>query len=381
MKKKIMLVAIAVAAAIGGGSTASASEKSTADYFSCGATLGIQGRYTIDLPDFVSTDYKLALQIFNLKFIKALNKGKIAGCIKVGMGGKSPNLSYSYPNLNVELANDIYITFAELFCEYPLSVLGQKFTLDFGKLSLSGTFARNNYTSDFTTKSFTTDELIPKDFGPALKLNCSLTDEIDIDCAHFINCENEAINACLSILQITYKPSSYNFLKNGNYRAYIWIGNRFYNYNCPLDSKYKDVCNDYDTSKIYGIGISLDKKINEYFGSFVKLAYKNPAFDTHPPSTTKPKIFSLAWNAGLQATLPRNSGSIGFAVGQFYVSSIYAECDEFYSASPETQLELYYKLTLDDNIILSTSIQYIGNKALEERDITITCGIKINIKF
>jgi len=358
MKRKAILSTIVIAAMLSAAGTVYASEKSMSDYYFLDkVNLGIQGEGNVKIGLSNLEDY--IIPIFNLKLIKEFNKGKIIGCLKSETGKIDKN------GLNIDIYFPINtlinIKVTELFYEYPFSILDRKFTLDFGKLSLFGTFASNKYTSDFITKSFSNDKLISgtPNTNPGVKLNLALTDEIDIDCACFI-ASNES--ALFSIFQITYKPSSYDLLKNGNYRVYIWRDSKPCRYisHCVKGSH---CISTWNCPKIYGGGISLDKKINEYFGLFGKFAYKNSN-----SNALKGKF--LSWNTGLQATLPPNLGSIGLAAGQIYEIN----------CSPETQLELYYKSTLNNNITISPSVQYLISPN-ENRKHKITCGIKVNVKF
>jgi hypothetical protein len=362
MKRKAILSTIVIAAMLlSAGGTVFASEKSMSKYYFLDkVNLGIQGEGNVKIGLSIFEDY--IIPTFNLKLIKEFNKGKIIGCLKSETGNEIDknglNIDIHFP---ISILINIKVT--ELFYEYPFSVLDRKFTLDLGKLSLFETFASNKYTSDFITKSFSNDKLISgtPDTNPGIKLNLALTDEIDIDCACF-TASNES--ALFSIFQITYKPSSYDLLKNGNYRAYIWRDSKpcYCSRHCRRG---RHCISTWNYPKIYGGGISLDKKINEYFGLFGKFAYKNSN-----SNALKGKF--LSWNTGLQATLPPNLGSIiGLAAGQIYERN----------CSPETQLELYYKFTLNNNITVSPSVQYFISPSNENRKHEINCGIKVNVKF
>ncbi|MDR0800688.1 MAG: carbohydrate porin [Endomicrobium sp.] len=327
---------------------------------------------------------------FSLKLTKEFeNNGKLVVRFKGGEGnGLNENLQI-YSKINEATDTDpeflrpiTVLKNTELF--YQQSFLDNKFTVNFGKFGLGTHFAGNNYAGDknsqFLTGSFSSDKTI--DAPPpliALRLNYVMTD-IDIDYAHFLtkddlnlNNFNFNLNKKLDILQVTYKP-----YKGGNYRIYTWTTNADYY--------------SYENAKKYGtcgIGISADHAINERIGVFARIGHKNPYVGTKVEDTkTHQLVFRLPlsslWNIGIQIK-STNDDVLGFAIGRISGSSVLENKKiENHKYGTETQIELYYKHKINNNIAVIANLQYLtnlkGGNAPYKYDIVVT-GIRALITF
>jgi hypothetical protein len=304
----------------------------------------------------------------SLKLIKEFeNNGKILIRFKAGRGlgldskeGGGENLfTYAQLNSNVDpTLNDkgnTLIKISELF--YQQSFIDNKLTVNFGKLD-SGPFAENKYakdkTSQFITGIFTTDKTLnamPQNL--ALRLNYAILDVLDIAYAYSVKDINHIGNGGFNIIQATYKP-----FENGNYRAYIWTDNKNHH-------SYK---NKQKSSGTYGLGISLDQKINKIFAVFCRFGYKNPSVGIKNASSGFELPLSMTWSIGTEIKETKSSNDqnvFGFAIGQIYGSSNLKKYGSSnlkkYKSTPETAIELYYKIKLNNHIAITPSVQYILN--------------------
>ncbi|MDR1926292.1 MAG: carbohydrate porin [Endomicrobium sp.] len=305
-----------------------------------------------------------ATYLLSLKLIKEFeNNGKILVRFKAGRGlgleageGEKNSLTYAQVNASADSTDfkgNILVKITELF--YQQSFINDKLTIDFGKLD-SGPFAENKYakdkTSQFITGTFTTDKTInsmPQHL--ALRLNYTALDILDISYAYYIKDIDHIDSGSFNIVQANYKP-----FKSSNYRAYLWADRKHHSY----------------TSETYGLGISADQKIDEIFAVFGRLGYKNlpvNVMDITKNSDSFNLPLSLTWSVGTEikgTAWSRDNDAFGFAIGQIYGSSKLKKCknnkivtNNNYKSNAETEIELYYKLTLNNHVAITPAIQYI----------------------
>jgi carbohydrate-selective porin OprB len=122
-------------------------------------------------------------------------------------------------------------------------------------------------------------------------------------------------------------------------------------------------------SGTHGFGISADQAVNNYLGLFARVGYKNHAVEFKNSNNTFALPLSLIWSVGAQIKgykWLRENDTVGIAVGQIHGSSdakgvIREYNNGNYKDTAETQLEVYYKLTLNSYIALTPALQYVAN--------------------
>jgi hypothetical protein len=318
-----------------------------------------------------------ATYLLSLKLIKEFeNNGKIFVRFKGGKGlgleaGKEEKNSLTYAQVNASADSTDFkenentlVKITELF--YQQSFINNKLIVDFGKLD-SGPFAENKYakdkTSQFITGTFTTDKTInsmPQYL--ALRLSYTALNTLDIAYSYSIKDIDHIDSGSFNIIQATYKP-----FESGNYRAYLWTDRKHHPY----------------ISGTYGLGISIDQKIDEVFGVFGRLGYKNLPVDVITKNNgTSDLPLSTTWSIGTEikgTPWSRDNDVFGFAIGQIY--SKLKNCKN----NAETEIELYYKLTLNNHISITPAIQYIadpkGNKNSPRNSDILIYGIRTQLDF
>jgi len=306
------------------------------------------------------------------------NNAKITVSLKGGISNYTidrNNLTYSTINKDAN-SKDLYIETI-----YHKSFFCNKLNIDLGKFGLSKHFDKNTYADDtstqFLTGSFVSNKTIESlDDRLGLRLNYTFS-KFDIDYGYFSLIKNKFDNNGFNILQISYKPS-----KKENYRVYGWMDNRkYFIYKEKKDNKLK--------ARVFGIGASLDREINKQLGIFARFGYKDPSIQTtinnYNENSNNISDFitpSLLLSVGAQikgSSWSRANDIIGLAIGQIYTSNL-KECNKNYKYHAETQMELYYKLEINDNIAITPNLQYIAHTKDDNNNLFIY-GIKTHFKF
>ncbi|MDR2666111.1 MAG: carbohydrate porin [Endomicrobium sp.] len=300
----------------------------------------------------------------NLEISKELkDNAKITVNLKGGMSNYTidrNDLAYTAINKNAN-SKDLYI---EVIYHHE-SFFCNRLNIDLGKFGISKHFDKNSYADDtstqFLTGSFVSNGTI-ESLGDRLGLRANYAlDRFDIDYGYFSSINNTFDNNGFNILQINYKPS-----KKENYRIYGWMDNRKKDF-ILKENKPKQ------KSKTFGMGVSLDREINKQIAIFARFGYKNPYIQTKSPS--------LLWSGGTQikgSLLSRTNDTIGLAIGQIYASNF---TKKYSNKHPETQIELYYKLVISDNLAISPVLQCAVHPKGKTRENLFIYGIRTHFKF
>jgi carbohydrate-selective porin OprB len=337
-----------------------AADDSLPEYLGLEAALG--GTFVLQHASKINTTTKKECKtavtaLFDIDVSKEFeNDGEIVFHLKNGEGaGVEPSLS-TYGDVNTYAATKNL----ELF--YKQSWFDNKLTANFGRFDLWRFFAENKVADEFITAAFGGDKLIDSEAcGPSLRLGLALHKKLDLDLAYF----TPNLNLCrinknakegIALIQANFKP-----FEDGNYRLYVWQDNA---------DHYTFASN--EVSKSYGFGISLDQAVDEELGFFVRFGYKDHRVGTYIPQ--KQEAFNLPlstmWSFGTQIKglrWSRENDIIGIAVGQIFGSSSakghMAQTYPNYEDGPETHIELYYKVTLNNNFSFTPAFQYLINPA------------------
>ncbi|MDR1401022.1 MAG: carbohydrate porin [Endomicrobium sp.] len=302
------------------------------------------------------------------------DNSKITVSLKGGLSNYTVDTRHpTYATINKSAnSKDLYtevVYHKPLFCN--------KLDIDFGKFGLGKYFDKNVYADDtstqFLTGSFVSNRTI-ESLGDRLGLRLNYAfDKFDIGYGYFSLVNNRPDRNGFNILQINYKPS-----KKGNYRLYGWIDNRggWYYSVVRKEGEFKR------KSGISGIGVSLDREMSKQIGLFARFGYKDPSIRVivgdNGIISENADIPLLLWNIGTQIKgsllcCSRINDIIGLAVGQIYG----CKCNK----NPETQIELYYKLAISDNLAITPVLQYIVNSKGRNKNNVFIYGIRTYFKF
>ncbi|GMO68768.1 MAG: hypothetical protein Nk1A_7580 [Endomicrobiia bacterium] len=276
------------------------------------------------------------------------DNAKITVNLKGGNGkvGDDHLATASYATINKDASSkDLYV---EVIYHHE-SFLCDRFNIDLGKFGISKYFDKNIYADDtstqFLTGSFVSNKTIENLGDRSLGLRANYTlDKFDIDYGYFSYMNDKFDSKGFNILQINYKPS-----KKENYRVYGWMDNG----NTP------------EKDKPRGIGVSLDREINKQVGVFTRFGYKD---------------LSVLWSVGTQikgSSWSRTNDTIGLATGQIYKKEYTSDNKRH----PETQIELYYKLAINDNLAISPVLQYVAHPKGEAKENLFIYGMRTHFRF
>lgn len=258
-----------------------------------------------------------------------------------------------------------FMEVTEFWYEQPL--FDNKVKVTFGKLNAAGYFDENEVANDeteqFLASMFVNNTAISlPDNNLGLRVTYSVLECLDLTYAYFNQNEewNNFDTNGFNAVQATFKLSD-----TGNYRLMYWGSN--------IDAvSFKDG----DSASSYGIAVSIDQAVNDNVSLFARYGYQNPEVY---------EIYS-SWSIGASfagAMWSRDTDTVGLAVGQNMASSDWTDAENLKDDS-ETQVELYYKLGLNDNVALTPVLQYVskpaGGNAVADDDI-FTFGIRTQISF
>jgi carbohydrate-selective porin OprB len=315
----------------------------------------------------------------DIKFLKLLtSSSKIVLCIE-GNSEICINKMFKDEKIYKSLDFQLKLKLSKLF--YETILLNNKFTVTLGKIGFFSYFAQNTYAGDskkqFVTAIFSKDQLIDIPQEPcALRINYVLSKKFNVDYAYYMSMPTNHINLHdLNALQITYCDSTTNC------RLYSWLSSHSHSKN-----------NEYH--KLYGGGLSLDKKISKTFGLFYRYCYKNNSYFNNQQLP-----LSFLWSIGSQVTGPihhRTKDTLGVAIGKVYKNLLFLDHQQVYiskrllnkfsipmNQQTKTQIELYYNFQLNNRINISPIIQYFITSVDINTQKLSSCiyGIRTNIKF
>ena len=292
-------------------------------------------------------------------------------------------------------STESFLEITELW--YEKSLLDKKLTLTFGKLDPAGYFdaneAANDETEQFLAGMFVNNAAVALP-DPTLGLRATYAPIECLELSYAYFAQNEEWSHIdtngFNIIEATYKLS-----ETGNYRLLYWS-----NAGGTIDVKNGERAQD------YGIGFSADQAINEKVILFARFGYRPDTTDTvefGENDSGYPFVESISpqtsWSFGALvkgALWERENDAAGIAVGQNIISKDLAKFIDNELSSPEetssdseTQVELYYKFAINDNIALTPVLQYVSkpfagnvtNSDLKPIDSTFTFGIRTQISF
>ncbi len=168
--------------------------------------------------------------------------------------------------------------------------------------------------------------------------------------------------------------------RDGNYRFYAWINDRFHEKLVDEGDPATD-----DTKEMnYGFGFSFDQIITDVFGVFTRFGWQRPDIIPVDESST----IECLWSLGAQARgkyWNREDDVLAFAVGQVFPSKEYEDAGN--PGSGEGHVEAYYNYKVNEHLSISPDIQLIWypngvNKSSEgDNDLIVVYGIRGQVDF
>jgi hypothetical protein len=143
----------------------------------------------------------------------------------------------------------------------------------------------------------------------------------------------------------------------GNYRLYGWWAG--YNHS-KLDSDRNAIAG--RAEKGYGVGISADQQLSQMIGVFGRFAWNND------------EVYVVEWEASgglsLKGLIPkRDEDVLGAGVAALIPGDRYAQND------PEWHFELYYRITVTENLAFSPDLQYVVNPGGDSNNDPVFAGM------
>ncbi|MDR1196296.1 MAG: carbohydrate porin [Endomicrobium sp.] len=392
-----LLAALTAALVIAGGNIATAQEESAADKLGLeiGAygTIVLQGTPKVNSQEKAKGENDLAYS-FDITIGKDLGGGaSVFSHLVVGQGDGLSSV-FSYTNgVNGDVWNtDNVLTVAELY--YKQTLLDEKLSVTIGKINPALYFDQNAYANDETAQfinyAFVSNPLIvyPLDFykfgvnvtySPIEKLEFSYSYlETNSDLAHF---DTRGFNT----IQLAFKPN-----ETGNYRIFYWNNN-------DANFVYADVKNREFKEGVSGFGISADQQITETIGLFARFGYRDPSIAVGTGIDTDDDgeiddydIFyapsSIAASIGAQflgSAWSRDNDRLGIALGFANTSKDIFDNTDLEKDGSEVNAEIYYAFAINENVIITPSLQYLNNTygGNTPEDNVFVYGIRTQIGF
>lgn len=251
---------------------------------------------------------------------------------------------------------------------YEHYLLDKKIALTFGKLDPTLYVDQSNYANDETTQflSFTfrnNDAVEFSDNNLGLHFMVFPFEWLDIEGEMLSNDSTlkDFFDNSFWSGQINLKPNL--FKRETNLRALGWL-------NDADHTKLLDATKNKENN--HGAGISFDQELSDSLGIFARYSYQNPDVSEFD------QVYSLGfqlmgnyWN--------RKDDYLGLAFGQIFLSDDFKKLGN--PDSPETHIEFYYNLVLNDHLSLSPDIQVITNPRGVSGDTIGVYGLRVQLDF
>jgi hypothetical protein len=254
-------------------------------------------------------------------------------------------------------------------------------TFTFGKIDASAFIDTNEYANDecgqFLGHVFRNSPAIvfPDDNALGLRVLSSLSENLEWELLGMDGKGDgeDLMDNMFLATQINIKPNLLD--RDGNYRVYAWMNNKDF-------VKWDDASK--NTESNYGLGVSIDQEISDCFAVFARYGLD----DEDVYASGESFALANAWSCGVQLSgeiWSRDADVLGIAFGQLEPSSKYKESVANLKANNEQHFEMYYNVTINDNLVVSPILHYInepfGGDASEGSDSILVGGIRTQISF
>ena len=297
-------------------------------------------------------------------------------CLEAGCGGGVDDELKVFSGVNGDADDDENLRLSEAWYEYYFN---HPITLTAGKIDPSAYIDSNAYANDETTQFlsgiFINSPAIEfAESAAGLRLAWSPRDLLEVELV-FVDSDadwDDFLNNPFFASQINLRPSF--FEREGNYRLIGWLNEAEHSHwHDPSKSKEKG----------YGFGLSFDQELNDYAGVFARYAWQDS--EVYPEG----EDFSLeaSWSAGVELSgglWQREGDVMAFACGQVIPSGDYKDVNDL-EAKPETHLELYYSLKINEHLAISPDFQVIwqayGDDPAAGSDTIVIGGLRAQLNF
>ena len=238
----------------------------------------------------------------------------------------------------------------------------------------------NDETSQFLSRMFRTADTInypDRDWVIGLRSKIAPT---ALDFMEFEGMWVEADGDWENIFDHTFATAQVNLKpeKIFGYDEEMWAGNyrMYFFYNGTDHTKWKDP--EANKEANFGMGLSCDQKLGDVFGWFGRLGWADP----------KVSVLEYNWSTGLQMTgkyWNREEDVLAFGVGQAIPGKQYGDAD--HPDSPETHIETYYAIKLNECLTISPDLQFIwhpdgvSKKDDGDKDSVFVYGVRGQVGF
>jgi hypothetical protein len=227
-------------------------------------------------------------------------------------------------------------------------------TLTVGKLDLTN-YVDTNAVANDETNQFLNSGLVnsiaidfPEDNGAGVRVAVTPDDMLEFN---FGWAESDAdwedvFEDGFGIAEANFRPNLLN--REGNYRFYVWWNG----------SDHAELDGDDDDEDGWGLGLSFDQQLTDDITGFFRAGYADD--DVYEVEGT--------WSIGAQMAgnkWDRENDVVGVALSQALIN------DDVDPDDPETLLEAYYSIVLNEQLAISPDIQIIHNPAGDDHNDTI----------
>ena len=267
--------------------------------------------------------------------------------------------SFSLLNAVAGSTND-RVRFREAWVEH--AAFSDRLVVTAGKIDLTNYFDSNAVSNDensqFLAGAFVNSAVLSAaNIGPGARIQARLAKPLVFGIGYGSGDADSAdiFEHGFGIAELDYKHKVGEL--EGNYRVYA-----------SLDGALPDGSNKLAQKNAFGFGVSLDQRVTDKLTLFFRYGQR----DKNAYASKR------AWSAGGQyvGLIPeRGNDALGFAYGQ--IQAIGAVAD-----SQEKLAELYYKIQVSDQIVISPALQYLVNPAgIRNADNVVAFAVRTQISF
>ncbi|MCM8774248.1 MAG: carbohydrate porin, partial [Candidatus Omnitrophica bacterium] len=294
-----------------------------------------------------------------------------------------PFLLTLYSNVNYDVNNENNVSLTELW--YEQTFWEDRLIVNFGKLDSTAYFDNNEVANDETTqflaRIFRNSPVIEfPDNTLGIRISYLPKEWLEFAYGFFEGDSDwEKIgDRVFNIAQITFKT---NFSElAGNWRFLGWHSNSNH-------IKWLDLTKEKEDS--YGFGLSFDQMVNDAVTIFLRYGWQEEKF-YNPEITAVPDLnYSLEHSYSLGFHIKgnlwgRDKDVLGFAFGQIFASDDYKKVNEI-KAKPETHIESYYRINVNEHLSFSPDFQYIlnpfGKDIIDDTKSIFIGGLRVQMDY
>jgi hypothetical protein len=304
--------------------------------------------------------------------------GKVYFHFEAGNGEGVTDELELFSNVNADVTGDENFNLIEAYYEHYFKTL--PLTLTLGKLDATCFIDTNEYANDETTQ-FLADPFknsptieFPDDNGPGVRFLVSPSQWLDLE-GVLMDADGDwedFLDDIFFAFQLNFKP--HFFSKSGNFGIYAWLNNKEH-------TKWKDATK--TKEKGYGLGISIDQKLADNLGVFLRYSWQNPKVYMNGLDFSLKHFYSCGFQFSGNLW-KREDDVLGIGFSQIFPSEDYKKVNNL-KAKSEKHLEIYYRFKVHNHFTLTPDVQIIwdpyGADAPNGNKTIVVGGIRIQVDF